>query len=86
MVQKLKQHYFPILVIGGVAAGCIYTGNWLPFFIMLGVFALVGIIVGTIYLLMTKFRKVDIYIIEGQPDRHYVPDERFKQEHDETLH
>jgi len=84
MGQKLKRHFYPIVVIGGVTAGCIYTGNWLPFFIVFGVFTWVGIIVGIVYIFANRKRNVDIYIVED--NRHYVPDERFERDKNETLH
>lgn len=86
MIQKFKQYFYSIIIIGGVTIGCICTGSWLPFFIVFGIFSLVGIIIGIGHLFLNKKSdKINIRILDK--GIHYVSDERFEQHNEnETFH
>lgn len=81
MIKKLKQHFFSIIIIGIILVSCIYTGSIVPFFVIVGSFSLIGIIIAITHIIVN--RKVNVYIIK---EKHFVSDDRFEQDFDETLH
>lgn len=82
MLKFLGRHYFPIFVFGGVFAGCIYTGNWAPFFVLIAICAVVALlaVIAAVIFALTRKRNVNIYIVEE--NQTFVPDDRFHKNKD----
>lgn len=84
ILKLLKKHYTPIIVFGGVTGGCIYTNNWMPFFILCAVCFLVAIVTVVVLNLSNK-KDINIYIVDDKAK--YVQDKLFEEKRsDETVH